>query len=322
MPFKSPGIALHTSTVAVSDSGGTDPTGNSAVELFPPSGRLSVDGYDFACAEEGTGDPIVFIHGSLGTLLDFAPAVRHFAGNHRAITYSRRFHPPNAPGRSGAEYTIAGHADDLAGLLRALKIESAHLAGSSWGAYVALFLATRHPALIRTLVLGEPPVLPLLRRSPVGRDLLDIFQRETIQPSLARLRRGDDVAGVRTFVDGVTGRSGTFDALPVEARRLVMLSSRELRMEFETPVATYMPDLPVDSLHALTCPVLLLEGERSPKLFHLITDELELAIPRTERTIIPRAGHSMHAGNPDAYCRAVGRFLSRSEREHHTQVSR
>ncbi len=289
---------------------------------FPPVARILLGGYSVACMDEGKGQPLVFIHGSLGTFLDFAPAVRHFAPRYRAVTYSRRFHPPNAVEYSDREYTVARHADDLEALLDQLKIESAHVVGSSWGAYVALFLATRRPTLVRTLVLGEPPVFPLLARSPVGNDLLNRFTRETIQPALEDLRHGDGIDGVRLFVDGVTGRPGHFDSLPVKARRLLLLSAEELRREFETPLASYMPDLTIESLNALTCPVLLLEGERSPKLFHLITDELELAIPGTVRETIPGSGHAMHAANPEAYFRRVGHFLDRQQKGGNRRASR
>ncbi len=287
-----------------------------AVGLLPRRSRISLGGYDFACMEEGSGEALLFLHGSLGTLLEFTPAVRHFARNYRAIAYSRRCHPPNAADCPERDYTISGHAEDLVGLLSALRIESAHLVGSSWGAYVALFLATRRPHAARTLILGEPPVLPLLRRTPEGLDLLGCFLRGTVRPSLAAFRRGSAIDGVRTFFDGVTGWPGAFDSLTAATRQALLLSGEELRREFETPFDAYMPELTVESLGGLTCPVLLLESERSPQLFHRILDELEAAIPGAERVVLPDTGHAMHTGNPDAYMRAIENFLRRKPRDY------
>jgi pimeloyl-ACP methyl ester carboxylesterase len=174
-----------------------------AVRGFSPvSRRVHAGGSDFACIEEGKGEPLVFIHRSLGTFLDFAPAVRHFAHGYRAIAYSRRFHPPNVADSSDTEYTMARHADDLAAVLRVLQIVPAHIVGSSWGAYVALFLALRQPDLARTLVLGEPPILPLLRRSPGGRNLLDRFQRG----NYPAVPRGVTPRQRRGWDSGVCGR--------------------------------------------------------------------------------------------------------------------
>jgi pimeloyl-ACP methyl ester carboxylesterase len=290
--------------------------------LFPACTWISAAGYRFAFLEKGKGEPLLFLHGSLGTILDFMPAVRHFARSHRAMTYSRRFHPPNAHDHADPEYTVARHAEDAAALLGELHIESAHMVGSSWGAYVALYLAVQQPSFVRTLVLGEPPVLSLLQHSPVGRGLLEEFHGKTIQPSLAELRRGNAENGIRLFVDGVSGKTGNFDDLPARARQILLLSAEELRREFETPPAAYMPDLAAESLNGVKCPVLLLEGERSPKIFRLITDELELALPDTERVIITRAGHSMHTGNPGTYFSTVARFLRRHERENGPPIFR
>jgi pimeloyl-ACP methyl ester carboxylesterase len=289
---------------------------------FPAASWVSAAGYHFAFLEKGKGKPLLFLHGSLGTILDFTPAVHHFARGYRAMTYSRRFHPPNAPGNADTEYTVARHAEDVVALLDELHIESAHIVGSSWGAYVALFLALHQPRFVHSLVLGEPPILSLLRRTPVGRDLLNQFHGKTIQPSFAALRLGDTEGGIRLFVDGVTGKAGNFDNLPDRARQMLLLCAGELRREFETPVAAYMPELTVDSLNGVRCPVLLLEGERSRKLFRLITDELELALPNTERVSIARAGHTMHTRNPGAYFSAVTRFLRRHEREDRPPIFR
>ncbi len=321
MSFRLSGTLNRSSLFAISGSG-SGSRGSPPVKFFPPPGRISLRGYDFACLEEGSGEPLLFVHGSLGTYLDFADAVRHFSQRYRAISYSRRFHPPNAVESPGAEYSMARHADDLAALLSRLLIDSAHIVGSSWGAYVALFLAAHRPALVRTLVLGEPPVFPLLGRSQAGTDLLEMFRRKTIQPTLAALRHGNKRDGVRAFVDGVTGRSGNFDRLPRDARQMLLLSAEELGKEFEMPPGAYMPELTVESLNAIPCPVLLLEGERSPKLFHLITDELEHDVPRTQRAVISGAGHVMHTGNPGAYFHAVGDFLRRHERERRPSRSR
>ena len=47
-------------------------------------------------------------------------------------------------------------ADDAAGVLRALDIRSAHVAGFSGGSIVSQELAPRHPELVRSLVLQIP----------------------------------------------------------------------------------------------------------------------------------------------------------------------
>lgn len=52
-------------------------------------------------------------------------------------------------------YTWDAHADDLAALLDALGIESAHIAGISYGGELTLVFALRHPARCRSLVVAD-----------------------------------------------------------------------------------------------------------------------------------------------------------------------
>ena len=70
---------------------------------------------------------------------------------------------------------------------------------NSYGAYIALALAVDHPELVRSLVLGEPPVLPLLPRTSVGEDTRQSWIRRVIEPSRKAFEGGSLEDGVRAF---------------------------------------------------------------------------------------------------------------------------
>lgn len=280
----------------------------------PPVRRLETESGSFAYAEAGEGEPVLFVHGSLGTLHDFSRQLSPFSARYRFISYSRRFHPPSPPPQEGETYTIDGHADDCSTVIARLQAAPVHLVGASWGGYVGLALALRSPELVASLVLMEPPILPLLQRSTAGRIAAETFTRDAIEPSRAAFLGGEPEEGVRRFVDGIAGVAGSFDALPQKAKERLLGAAAELKLEFCTPHESYMPPPDPDRLAELKIPVLLVQGERSPKLFHLILDELELALPDTRRVIIPRSGHAVQIENPQHFNGVLEQFLEEVRR--------
>jgi len=104
--------------------------------------------YDLAGPE---GAPVVVFSNSLGTSAEMWDAqARALAGRCRVLRYDTRGH-----GRSSTAgpVTIGQLADDLAGLMDALTIPSAHVVGLSLGGMTAQALAIRYPAKVRSLVL-------------------------------------------------------------------------------------------------------------------------------------------------------------------------
>jgi pimeloyl-ACP methyl ester carboxylesterase len=256
------------------------------------------------------GSPVVLVHGSLGDLGDWDAQVAAFASNHRVLIYSRRYHPPNPPQNDDQVYSPMLHADDLVALLLTLDLAPAHVVGSSYGAYTALVLALEHPELVRSVVLGEPPVLPLLSRTPETDALRRNFFATALDPARAAFTRGDSVAGLRSYFDGVNGAPGRFDRLPAEARGDILAHAFEMRREMLANREQYMPRLACPNLGRLHTPVLLLRGERSAPLFHAVIDELARCLRSDTTVTVPGAGHAMHAANPAYYNGVVLRYLS------------
>jgi pimeloyl-ACP methyl ester carboxylesterase len=263
-----------------------------------------------AYAEQGAGEPLLFVHGTLGSMSEFAGQNGFFAPSHRVIVYSRRFHPPNSPGGSDEMYSLSVQAADLAEVIEELGAAPANVAGSSYGGYVALWCAIRHPGFIRRLILGEPPILPLLKMTHEGETAFEEFEANALSPARSAFLSGDGKLGVKKFFDGVSGRAGTFDLLSVPSRERLMESAGVLMRELLSPASEYMPEISGDQIHSADVPVLLLNGQKSPRLFSLITDELERHLPDTYRVLIPGAGHAMHVANPVFYNEVVREFLT------------
>lgn len=282
----------------------------------PPIDRtlraLSVNGTRLAYRINGdSGAPVVvFIHGTLSDLNGWRGQEALFAQRYRALVYSRRYHRPNPPVEDNETYSPKLHAEDLAALLISLDLAPAHVIGSSFGAYVALALAREHPALVRSLVLAEPPMFPLLSGSEQGASARSAFYSNTLDPARRAFARGDSVGGIRTLYDGLSGGFGRFDNLSTAARAELLAHAFDLRREMLANREQYLPTVSCAELGRVTTPVLLLKGERSPRAFHLINDELARCMQNDTSATIPGSGHPVHIGNPGYYNQVVLRYLA------------
>jgi 3-oxoadipate enol-lactonase len=101
----------------------------------------------------GAGPPLLLIMGMSGTIAHWgAPFLEEVRGDFDTIVYDHR--GVGASTHLDGPITIAELAQDAAGLLAALEIETAHVLGISMGGMVAQELALGHPEAIRTLALG------------------------------------------------------------------------------------------------------------------------------------------------------------------------
>jgi pimeloyl-ACP methyl ester carboxylesterase len=276
-----------------------------------PLHRLQINGAELHYADQGSGTPLVLVHGSLSDWRTWRGQIEPLAQHYRVIAYSRRYHYPNEWRGDGTDYTAAQHVEDLAALIDALALGPIHLLASSYGAYLSLLFARRDPARVRSLVLGEPPILSWLAALPGGKPLLDEFSTNVWGAARRAFGSGDPAQGVRLFTDAVLG-TNVFDQLPPSARASLMANAPELEAETRSP--DLFPGLECEAVRQITIPSLLLNGERSPAMFHLITEELARCLPHAERATIPNASHNLHHDNPTVYNKAVLDFLAR---QHH-----
>lgn len=269
---------------------------------------VDLNGVCLEYIEQGQGDPLVLVHGSLLDFRYWHFQMKPFSQQYRTIAYSRRYHYPNVWVGDGRDYSAKLHAEDLAALLRGLRLGPVHLVASSYGAYTALFLSIKYPALVQKLVLAEPPILPWLQNIPGGPPLVAKFMKNAWEPARQAFERGNLEKGVRLFVSGVVGQDA-FDAFPPPVQRMMLDNAEEMKAEILAPDC--FPSLAHEDVAQIQAPTLLLTGEHSPKMFHLITDDLERSLPNNERRTIPDASHALAAGNPKAYNQLVLTFLAK-----------
>ncbi|HMB90136.1 MAG TPA: alpha/beta hydrolase [Rhodothermales bacterium] len=283
--------------------------------------QVDIEGTRFEYHENGSGEPVVFVHGSASDHRTWRFQRDVFAEQFRTITYSRRYHWPNEPIHDGVDYAMAEHVDDLQKVIRSLDATPAHLVGHSYGAFLCLLLAMRAPDLVRTLILAEPPVITLfVSNTPKPLELLKLlvtrprtaaaiikFGATGVAPASKAFQKGDMEAGVRAFGDAVFG-SGGYDRLPEPRKEQVQDNLSNVKAEL---LGSGFVPLDGEQVQRVQVPTLLVTGEHSIGLFHRLMDRLGELLPHAERIEIPGASHMMHEDNASEYNAAVFSFISR-----------
>jgi len=113
---------------------------------------------------------------------------------------------------------------------------------------------------------------------------------------------------VRRFVNGVLGE-GSYEKLPPPVLKRVMDNVQELKGEVSSQ--DLYPPTTCDDVQKVKAPTLLVDGELSPKMFHVIDDMLEHCLPSVERATIPAASHQMEVENPQAFNETVLSFIAK-----------
>jgi pimeloyl-ACP methyl ester carboxylesterase len=288
---------------------------------FEGARTAAVNGTVLAYREQGEGDPVVLVHGSSSDLRTWEQQLPAIGASYRAIAYSRRYAPPNEDIEPDADDQMLPHVDDLVAFLRVLDAAPAHLVGHSWGGFICLLTAIRHPQLVSSLVLGEPPVLTLFTSvQPRPTELLRLLARrtgtalailgfgvKTHLPAQKAFRQGDDETGMLRMAYGMLGRDA-YERLPNERKQQARENLSTLRAQV---LGAGFPRLSEDDVRGVAVPTLLMTGERSPAYPLRLTDRLQQLLPNAERVEIAGASHLMHEENAAAANEAILGFLTR-----------
>jgi 3-oxoadipate enol-lactonase len=116
---------------------------------------MEVNGTQIYYQDQGSGKPIVFIHGLGATHHMFEPQLETFSQSHRVIIPDTRGNGQSGK-LTGAIHTVLDRqCDDIAGLLDKLGIEKAVFSGTSYGGVFCFHFALRHTERVEALVITD-----------------------------------------------------------------------------------------------------------------------------------------------------------------------
>jgi pimeloyl-ACP methyl ester carboxylesterase len=263
--------------------------------------RIAVGDAELEFDEQGSGDPVIFIHGSgpADSWLPVAaePAVRD---DYHVIRYHRRGSAGSSPVQGPV--AVKHQAADCRALLDALGIPKAHVVGHSYGGAIALQLALDAPEAVQTLALFELAMLSV----PSGQQLAD-----AVAPLIEQYMAGDRVGAGHGFLALVNGPNWQ-----EEIRRTVPGGPQQAEndvatlFECEIPSAVEWRFGPEEAAK-IQQPVLYLLGSQSPAVFAESQALLGSWLPRMEQDRLPGANHLMQMRHPAAAAARLVAFLKR-----------
>lgn len=258
--------------------------------------RIPVNGIELNYTIEGDGPWVVMSHSLACSLQMWDPQAEALAARYKVLRFDTRGHglsaaPPGA-------YTLDQLADDLHGLLQALKVDRPHFVGLSMGGMIGMTYALRYPGRFRSLVLCDTS-------SRLGPQVQPIWDE--------RIRIATE-QGMEPLVEPTLKR--WFTEPTVSARPPVL--DRVAAMIRATPPAGYagcchaIPKIDVTArLKEIGCPIQIIVGEQDAGTPVEMSRDIQAAAPGAELVVIPNASHLSNLEQPEAFTRALLEFLAR-----------
>lgn len=147
-------VAAVLAAPGVSKAEETKPAMTTETKAMPKpekSGLLPIDGLNYYYAIYGKGEPLLLLHGGLGTTDMFAPILPKLTENRTIIAVDLQGHGRTALGER--PFSLAAMGDDMAAIVKALGYDKVDVMGYSLGGGVAFRMAVQHPETVRRLVL-------------------------------------------------------------------------------------------------------------------------------------------------------------------------
>lgn len=243
---------------------------------------------------------IIFLHGFLGSSIDWDFAVEHFKVNYQCLCVDLPGHGQTHL-TDPKHYSIPNTARLLIDLLDRLQIKMANLLGYSMGGRVALYLAVHYPSNFEKVILesaspGLEDEIERKKRQEQDEQLAQVLEKKNLEQFLREWYH-------RPLFKNLLGQPG-FERMfqrrlkndPIELAK----SLRYMGVGNQESLWLRLPEIQL--------PVLLLAGEMDQK-FCDIARRMQKKNPGFRLAIIEDCGHTIHFENEKRFLQEVSAFL-------------
>ncbi|MBK7858883.1 MAG: alpha/beta fold hydrolase [Archangiaceae bacterium] len=239
--------------------------------------------------DEGSGAPVLLLHGLASTQRVFDEVISGGASRHRFVAVDL---PRSGSSKAWAASRPDQIAERLMPWLVAKGLSRFSVVGHSFGGLVAMELAARWPERVSRLVIASSPGLGL---TPQIRKLVHNPLAESAVGWLSRLpmhRRA-----VRAYFEWLWAERGTLSDRHLEIYLEALRAEGVWESMLEAGRAISAWRLPVEALRASQVPVRVLWGEKDPLVPLLQGEQLATALGAPFR-VLPGVGHCVPEQRP------------------------
>jgi len=240
----------------------------------------------FKFIEEGTGEPLMLLHGLFGALSNFAPLIEHFRKTHKVVV-------PILPllDLDIFHTSVNGLQGYVNKFIELRGYQNIHLLGNSLGGHVACVHVLKHPERIKSLILTGSSGL---FESAMGDSYPKRGDYEYIKKK-THLTFYDPAMATKELVDEVFEITNN----RLKVIKILALAKSAIRNNLS------------DDLQKIKQPTLLIWGNNDTITPPFVGKEFNKLIPNSELYYIDKCGHAPMMEVPDEFNVILGNFLQK-----------
>ena len=259
--------------------------------------KIPVRDMEVNYVEEGTGFPLVLIHGLNGDSTGWAKVMPEFAKHYRTIALDVRGH--GGTSKPDIPYSVKQFSEDLFEFFQKLNLSQAHILGLSMGGAIAQQFALDHPERVRSLILVSTF------------SYIDSYA----QRAFLRLRKSLEEGGYPAFFDEVVRVAFTPEYVAANAQGIADLKQK--RIQINSPVAigratdALMAFNLKEEISRISLSTLILSGKEDEFTPIHLAEQIHHSIKGSEWKIMGSVGHNLYIEKPAEMVQIVLEFLGR-----------
>ena len=281
-----------------------------AIQPFPANfGTLNVvtNGTQIYVRAGGEGSAVLLLHGYGETGDMWAPLAARLARNHKVIVPDLR--GLGLSSRPAGGYDKKTQAEDMAGVLDALKIDKVDLVTHDIGNMVGYAFAAQHPDRVKKFVIIDAPLPGIGPWDDIVRShALWLFS--FYGPDAERMVKGRERIYLDRFWNEFSADPKKFDEASRKHYAQLYAAAGAMHAGFEQFKAFDQDAADNKAFVAkgmLTMPVLAIGGEKS--FGSMMGTVMRAAATNVQTAVVPNSGHWVMEENPEATMKLIEDFL-------------